>query len=119
MNSEPRRISRKWTMLGAALATGTLLAACASPGSSGGGAGSGGGSILVGAEASITGVSAVFGAQSLAGVQTGIYAVNKAGGLWNGTKLRIDVADDLSDPVDATAPAHKLVYVDHVAFQDG
>jgi len=119
MNSGSRRISGKWIMLGVALATGTLLAACASPGSGGGGAGSGGGSILVGAEASITGVSAVFGAQSLAGVQTGIYAVNKAGGLWNGTKLRIDVADDLSDPVDATAPAHKLVYVDHVAFQDG
>jgi branched-chain amino acid transport system substrate-binding protein len=104
--------------LGTALAAGTLLAACASSGS--GTAGSGGaGSIQVGAEASITGVSAVFGAQSLAGVQTGIYAVNKAGGLWNGTTLRIDVADDVSDPVDATVPAHKLVYVDHVAFQDG
>jgi ABC-type branched-subunit amino acid transport system substrate-binding protein len=102
-----------------------LLAACASSGGSSGGSSgangssSGGGTILVGAEASLTGVSAVFGAQSLAGVQTGIYAVNKAGGLWNGTKLKIDVADDASDPVDATAPAHKLVYVDHVAFQDG
>ena len=43
MNSGSRRISGKWTMLGVALATGTLLAACASPGSGGGGAGSGGG----------------------------------------------------------------------------
>lgn len=118
--------TRHLSALAASLAAATLLAACASSGSSSaGGAGAaasgggGGGTISVGAEASLTGVTAVFGAQSLAGVQTGIYAVNKAGGLWNGTTLRIDVADDASDPVDATAPAHKLVYVDHVAFQDG
>lgn len=118
MKTTSRRKTRQLSALGAALAAGTLLAACASSGS--GGSGSGGArSIEVGAEASLTGVSAVFGAQSLAGVQTGIYAVNKAGGLWNGTTLRIDVADDASDPVDATAPAHKLAYVDHVAFQDG
>lgn len=100
------------------LATGVLLAACSSSGGSGD-PGSAGGTVTVGAEASLTGVSAVFGAQSLAGVETGIYAVNNAGGLWNGAKLKIDVADDASDPVDATAPAHKLVYVDHVAFQVG
>jgi branched-chain amino acid transport system substrate-binding protein len=118
MSNESRKVTRNWWRFGSVAAAGTLVAACgvSVPSSSGSGSG---GTVQVGAEASLSGVSAVFGAQSLAGVQTGAYAVNKDGGLWNGAKLHIDVADDASDPVDAIAPAHKLVDVNHVAFQDG
>jgi ABC-type branched-subunit amino acid transport system substrate-binding protein len=122
MRTSTSRITRNSFRLGIVLAAGTLAAACGSSAANSSGSGtaaSSGGVVQVGAEASLTGTAAVFGAQALAGVETGIYAVNQDGGLWNGSKLHIDVADDASDPVDAVPPAHKLVDVDHVAFQDG
>ncbi len=115
MNAESRRTRRLSVQVGSAIAAGALLAACGSGGSGSGGAGS----VQVGALVSLTGTAAVFGSQALAGIETGIYAVNAGGGLWNGSKLHIDVADDSSDPVDAVPAAHKLVAVDHVAFEDG
>lgn len=118
MKSGSQNVKRNWWRLGVVVAAGSLTAACgiSVPGSSGSGSG---GTVQVGALASLTGTAGVFGTQALAGIQTGVYAVNHDGGLWNGAKLHIDAADDASDPVDAIAPAHKLVNVDHVAFQDG
>lgn len=125
MISDSRRMARRVFGLGIVLAAGMLAAACGSPaGSASGsggasGAGSSGGSIQVGAEVDVTGSYSTFGAQSLQGVQAGVYAVNAAGGVLSGRKLNIDVADSASDPVDAVPPAHKLVDVNHIAFQDG
>lgn len=116
MNAQSRRTTRLSFKVGSGLAAGALLAAC---GTSSGGSGSSSGQVQVGALVSLTGTAAVFGSQALAGIQTGVYSVNSSGGLWNGDKLHIDVADDASDPVDAVPAAHKLVDVNHVAFEDG
>lgn len=123
MKTGSQPMARRSLRIGSAIAAGGLLTACglSVPGGSGPGGGSSGGSgdVQVGALVSLTGTAAVFGAQALAGIQTGVYAVNHAGGLWNGRKLHINVADDASDPVDTVPAAHKLVDVTHVAFEDG
>jgi ABC-type branched-subunit amino acid transport system substrate-binding protein len=126
MTSGSRRTARRVLGLGSVLAAGMLAAACGSPAGSASGSGgasgagsSSSGSIQVGAEVDVTGSYSTFGAQSLQGVQAGVYAVNAAGGVLSGRKLTIDVADSASDPVDSVPPAHKLVDVNHIAFQDG
>jgi neutral amino acid transport system substrate-binding protein len=99
------------------------LLACAACGASGaggsaGGGGSSGGSVPVGCETDLTGTYATFGAQALQGCQAGTYAVNHGGGV-DGKTIDLIAADDSSDPVDAVAPAQKLVSVNHVVAQDG
>jgi ABC-type branched-subunit amino acid transport system substrate-binding protein len=117
-----RRRGNSWRLVsGAVLATGALV--CAGCGASGGGGGSGsgasGGSVPVGCETDLTGTYATFGAQALQGCQAGTYAVNHAGGVDGGQSVKLVPADDASDPVDAVAPAEKLVNVDHIVAQDG
>lgn len=119
MNAGSRRMTRRSFRVGSVIAAGVLLAACGMSAGSSGGSSSGGGDVQVGALVSLTGTAAVFGAQALAGIQTGVYAVNHSGGLWNGSKLHVDVSDDASDPVDSVPGAHKLVDVNHVAFEVG
>jgi branched-chain amino acid transport system substrate-binding protein len=95
--------------------------ACGASGSGGiaAGGGSGGGSVPVGCETDLTGTYATFGAQALQGCQAGAYAVNHGGGVEGGKSVQLIAADDASDPVDAVAPAEKLVNVSHVVAQDG
>jgi ABC-type branched-subunit amino acid transport system substrate-binding protein len=97
------------------------LLACAACGTSGGSAAGGGsgGSVPVGCETDLTGTYATFGAQALQGCQAGAYAVNHGGGVDGGKSIDLIAADDSSDPVDAVAPAEKLVNVNHVVAQDG
>ena len=107
---------------GSALCAAVLACgACGASGSGGvaAGGGSGGGSVPVGCETDLTGTYATFGAQALQGCQAGAYAVNHGGGVDGGKSVQLIAADDASDPVDAVAPAEKLVNVSHVVAQDG
>jgi ABC-type branched-subunit amino acid transport system substrate-binding protein len=76
-------------------------------------------SVPVGCETDLTGTYATFGAQALQGCQAGAYAINHGGGVAGGKTVNLIAADDASDPVDAVAPAHKLVSVDHIVAQVG
>jgi ABC-type branched-subunit amino acid transport system substrate-binding protein len=118
---EIRHGTRSLRLTGGGIICAGLLM-CAACGTSGGGSaagGSGGGSVPVGCETDLTGTYATFGAQALQGCQAGAYAVNHGGGLDGGKSINLVAADDSSDPVDAVAPAEKLVNVSHVVAQDG
>jgi ABC-type branched-subunit amino acid transport system substrate-binding protein len=106
---------------GSIICAGVLACAACGASASGGSAGGGsssGGSVPVGCETDLTGTYATFGAQALQGCQAGTYAVNHGGGV-DGKSIQLIAADDASDPVDAVAPAEKLVNVNHVVAQDG
>jgi ABC-type branched-subunit amino acid transport system substrate-binding protein len=118
---EIRHGTRSLRLTGGGIICAGLLM-CAACGTSGGGSaagGSGGGSVPVGCETDLTGTYATFGAQALQGCQAGAYAVNHGGGVDGGKSINLVAADDSSDPVDAVAPAEKLVNVSHVVAQDG
>ena len=101
------------------VAAALACAACGPPAAAGSGGTASGGSVPVGCETDLTGTYATFGAQALQGCQAGTYAVNHGGGVDGGQMIKLIPADDASDPVDAVAPAEKLVNVSHVVAQDG
>ena len=108
-----RRLPRKSAWSGLAILATAVLAGCG--GTSGSTAS---GPILIGGLTSLTGPKAPFGLGVAQGTTAGIYAVNKAGGVL-GRKLSLVSATDGSDPVDAAAPAQKLIDINHVTVQDG
>lgn len=115
------RHGRSGRLLAGGVVCAGILACAACGGSANGASGgsaSSGGSVPVGCETDLTGTYATFGAQALQGCQAGTYAVNHGGGV-NGKTINLIAADDSSDPVDAVAPAEKLVNVDHIVAQDG
>jgi ABC-type branched-subunit amino acid transport system substrate-binding protein len=118
--SDKRRRYSRFLAGGVVVVASTLAcAACGSSGSGGSGGTASGGSVPVGCETDLTGTYATFGAQALQGCQAGTYAVNHAGGVDGGQMIKLIPADDASDPVDAVAPAEKLVNVSHIVAQDG
>jgi len=100
------RSSSKLT-IAAAAAVAMLAAACGSSSSSGGGGG-GGGTITVGEITPLTGQHASVGSWLVHGAQVGVYAVNQGGGVM-GQKLKIQLADDAGDSVDALPALRKLL----------
>jgi branched-chain amino acid transport system substrate-binding protein len=110
--------SRACTIVLCALAGSLGLAACGSGGSSGGVSSSKSAPVVFGSDISLTGQYAAFGAGVLQGLKAAVDTVNGAGGVL-GRKATLQVADDVSDPVDAVPAAHSLVGVKHVVVQVG
>ncbi|HEX3921138.1 MAG TPA: ABC transporter substrate-binding protein [Streptosporangiaceae bacterium] len=84
------------------LAISVLAAACGAGGSSA--AKSGPAQVVIGAPISLTGLGAGFGVPQLHAAQEEVAAINAAGGIKDlgGAKLKLDVADDQSNPTVAT-----------------
>ena len=108
------RLARRAAAFGSVVLASTTLAACAS----GAPAAKASGPIPIGGLTSLTGPKAPFGLGISQGMTAGIYAVNRAGGVL-GQHLQLFPATDGSDPVDATAPASKLIDITHVVAQVG
>jgi len=121
MEHEPlvRRANSLPRMIWVIVATGVLVCSACSSKSASSSSGVSHGSVPVGCETDLTGQYATFGAQALQGCQAGAYAVNNGGGVISGKTIKLVAADDASDPVDAVAPAHKLVNISKVVAQDG
>lgn len=81
-------------------------------------ASSNGGPIPIGALGEITGPKAGFGTGVLQGMTAGTAEVNAAGGVM-GRQLKLIVATDNSDPVDAVPVAQRLIELNHVVSEVG
>lgn len=106
--------SRKRATILLSVATAVLLAATGCSGGllSGGGDSSGTkdtGPISLGMVVPTSGSNAPTGAYMKNGAQLAINEINKAGGILNGRKLKLDVEDGACDPQQAVAAANKLV----------
>lgn len=74
--------------------------------------------IPIGAEGEITGPKAGFGTGVLQGITAGAAEVNSAGGVM-GRPVKLVVATDNSDPVDAVPVIQRLIGVNHIVSEVG
>jgi branched-chain amino acid transport system substrate-binding protein len=99
-----------------ALALALLAAGCAGGGSSA--SGSNPKEVLIGAPIALTGVGAGFGVPQLHAAQEEVAAINAAGGIKDlgGAKLKLDVADDQSNPTVAAQLLRQMADAGVAAF---
>lgn len=102
-----------FTMATVAVLSLTLLAGCGTSGGASSGGASNGGEIKIGALFEQTGGAAQYGTAGLNGAQMAIDEQNAKGGVL-GKQIKLDVADNKSDPGESTAQAQRLVTSDKV-----
>ncbi|WP_434510915.1 ABC transporter substrate-binding protein [Desulfitobacterium sp. AusDCA] len=95
----------------------SLIAGCGTGGNTSGGA-STGGEIKVGALFEQTGGAAQYGKAGLNGAQLAIEQQNAKGGVL-GKQIKLDVADNKSDPGESTSQAQRLITTDKVVAMLG
>ncbi|KLU59141.1 leucine-specific-binding protein precursor [Peptococcaceae bacterium CEB3] len=85
----------------------SLAGGCGTTGAAAGNAA--GGTIKVGGDLELSGGQAMFGQEAQNGIKMAFDQINAKGGVLGGKKLTLDVADNKSDPGEATIAATKLV----------